>query len=129
MLTYAIRKKSSSSSSTRQQKRTSTAGGITTVEAGLFTSGPIPGVLPDYSYPLECLTFAPLTCTLISDYFALFSASSHEGLFHAIRLLCPHRLRRIALSVSRVSAPRKHGLAPSAGCLSTNRQASQASTS
>jgi hypothetical protein len=33
-------------------------------------------VVPDYSYPLESLTFAPLTCTLASDPFALFPASS-----------------------------------------------------
>src|SRR5215475_8081477 len=46
MWTYAIRKKSSCSSSIRQHKRTSTVGGITTVEAEPFTSGPIPGPLP-----------------------------------------------------------------------------------
>src|SRR5215471_1325372 len=86
-------------------------------------------VVPDYSYPFECLTFAPLPRTLIADDLALFSASSPEGLVHAIGLLSPHRLRCIALSVSRVSAPRKHGLAASAGCLSTHRYASQASAS
>ena len=78
-------------------------------------------VVPDYSYPLECLTFEPFPCTLTSNHCALSLASSPKGLADAIGLLSPVGLRRIALSVSRVSAPRKYGLAASAGCLSTNR--------
>ena len=98
-------------------------------EAQLITLACSTPVVPDYLYPLECLTFAPLPCTLIADDLALCSASSHEGLCHALRLLSPHRLRCLARAVSPVSAPRKHGLAASAGCLSTHREASQASAS
>ena len=38
----------------------------------LHTRVKVDPVVPDYSYPLECLTFAPLTCTLISDLFCSF---------------------------------------------------------
>ena len=38
-------------------------------------------VIPDYSYPLEYLTFVLILCTLTSDDFALVPASSHEGAF------------------------------------------------
>jgi hypothetical protein len=58
------------------------------------------GVVPEYSYPLEYLTFESLPCILTSTHFALFLASSPKGLSYAMCLLSPNGLRRIALSVS-----------------------------
>jgi hypothetical protein len=51
-------------------------------------------VVPDYWYPLECLTFELLPCILVSDDFALFHASPNEGVYDAIRLLSFDGLRR-----------------------------------
>ena len=78
-------------------------------------------VVPDYSYPLECLTFDPLPSTLTLDVRLIFSALSHEGIFHALRLLSADHLHRLALPISAIPAARKHRVAASARRLSAHR--------